>query len=158
MQSVAAGPTPSTTPRVLFPPTKSAGSLLIYLPYPVSPSPSDCPHPPALASLLPLSLFNHSLPPSLFFYLSICILFSAAGCINYSRLLRGPSDYAAITKSYQGRRVTPVHITHAPPNTTLMATDGTLPSRRGRLLQERSLGSSSSIFPTFPRINLNIPG
>lgn len=135
MQSVAAEPTASTTllSFIFFFP-KSAGSLLIYLSYPVSPSPSDCP-PRALASLLTLSLSNHSLPPSLFFYLSICILFFAPEFINYSGLSRGPSDYGAINNSYRGRRITPLHITHAhTPNTTLMATNGTLPTKRGRLL------------------------
>lgn len=73
--------------------------------------------PPSLrvppSACVTLSCLNHSLPPSLSFCLSICILFSAPGFINYSRLSRGPPDRRTITGSFRGRRGTSVHVARA---------------------------------------------
>lgn len=86
MQSVPAAP-----PSAASSSAKSAGST------------SDTP---------PFSLFNHS--TSFLLSLHLYPIF-ALGFINYSRLLLGLSDYGSIDESYQGRRVIPVHVTHAPP-------------------------------------------
>lgn len=100
---------------VLVPP-KSAGSLLIYLSYPVSPS--DCL--PARACVIAHSLTLSSLSTSISFLLSLHLYpIFCSGFINYSRLWCGPSDCSLINKSYRGHRLTPVPITCAPtPNTT----------------------------------------
>lgn len=163
MQSVAAEPTASTTLLIFiyfFP--KSAGSLLIYLSYPVSPSPSDCP--PARLRHCSLSHCLITLYLHLFSFISPSVSYFLLQ--NSSIIQAFHVDLLTMALSTRAIGVVVLHLCrshmHTPPTPPSWLQMGhSQPREEGCCCcmmprEERSFGSSSSIFQTFPRINTNI--